>query len=266
MGAPVSRSVLLALTAFLALAPVAAAGGSAPVKSVQITATAAPWMELGSHVSITGSVKPNAAGRGLAHQQRTARGWATLATKTVKGSSCGVIAPPKDPGTATYRVVAAKGGPFAGNSAPVVVHVYHWSYLSDIYTRPFAGDLITDPNSAGKVNYEHDITMDAGCYNAWNGDAWADYILNKQYQEFTATVALDDAAPGNSTATWSVWGGGKVLASGSLTNGSVDHVKLSVANMYRLRLRINVPDPTGAAGCGTSFTQVVFGNPAILGP
>jgi hypothetical protein len=251
----------------LVLAPVAAAGGSAPVKSVQITASAAPpWMEVGSHVSIAGSVKPNATGLGLALQQRTAGGWTTVATKTVTGSSFTFLAQPKDPGTATYRVVAAKGGPFAGNSAPVVVRVYHWSYLSDIYTRPFAGDLMTDPNSAGKVSYQHDITMDAGCYNAWNGDAWADYILNKQYQEFTATIALDDAAPGNSTATWSVWGGGTVLASGSLTNGAVNHVKVSVANMYRLRLRINVPDPTGAAGCGTSFTQVVFGNPEILGP
>jgi hypothetical protein len=28
---------------------------------------------------------------------------------------------------------------------------------------------------------------------------------------------------------------------------------------------LNVPDPTGAAGCGTSYTQVVFGNPQILG-
>ena len=79
-------------------------------------------------------------------------------------------------------------------------------------------------------------------------------------------MALDDAAPQNSTATWSVWGGGKVLASGSLTNGAVNQVKVSVANMYRLRLRINVPDPTGAAGCSSNFTQVVFGNPEILGP
>jgi hypothetical protein len=39
-----------------------------------------------------------------------------------------------------------------------------------------------------------------------------------------------------------------------------------VADMYRLRLRIHVPDPTGAAGCSSNFTQVVFGNPEILGP
>ena len=161
---------------------------------------------------------------------------------------------------------AAKAGSVAGNSAPIVVRVYHWSYLSDQYTRPFAGDLMTDPNTAHGVSYDHVITMDAGCYNAWNGDAWVDYILNKRYQLFTATVALSDAAPQNSTATWSVWGGGKVLASGSLVNGAVNQVKVSVANMYRLRLKINVPDPTGAAGCSSNFTQVVFGNPEILGP
>ena len=162
--------------------------------------------------------------------------------------------------------MAAKAGSVAGNSAPIVVRVYHWSYLSDQYTRPFAGDLMTDPNTAHGVSYDHVITMDAGCYNAWNGDAWVDYILNKRYQLFTATVALSDAAPQNSTATWSVWGGGKVLASGSLVNGAVNQVKVSVANMYRLRLKINVPDPTGAAGCSSNFTQVVFGNPEILGP
>lgn len=25
--------------------------------------------------------------------------------------------------------------------------------------------------------YDHAVTMDPGCYNAWNGDAWVDYIL-----------------------------------------------------------------------------------------
>ncbi len=261
-----SLTVLLAALALGAFVPSAFAGGTTPAKTVQITASAAPWMELGSHVSITGSVKPNPAGLDLALQQRTAGGWATVATKTVTGTSFGFLVKPKDPGSATFRVVAAKAGSVAGNSAPIVVRVYHWSYLSDQYTRPFAGDLMTDPNTAHGVSYDHVITMDAGCYNAWNGDAWVDYILNKRYQLFTATVALSDAAPQNSTATWSVWGGGKVLASGSLVNGAVNQVKVSVANMYRLRLKINVPDPTGAAGCSSNFTQVVFGNPEILGP
>lgn len=256
----------LAASVSLVLVAVAAAGGSAPVKTVRITATAAPSAELGGQVAISGSVAPNTTALGLALQQRTTSGWTTVATNTVTGSSFHFLTRPKTAGTATYRVVAVKGGPFAGNSAPVVVKVYRWSYLSDMYTRPFAGDLMTDPNSAGGVSYAHNITMDAGCYNAWNGDAWVDYILDKRYQEFTANVALDDAAPQNSTATWSVWGGGKVLDSGSLTGGTVDKVKVSVAGMYRLRLRINVPDPTGAAGCGTSFTQVVFGNPQLLGP
>ena len=253
----------LALVALLALAP---AGNSAPAKAVQITASAAPWVVLGGHVGITGSVKPHASGLQVALQQRVGGGWTTVATKTVSGGKFGFLVQPKDPGSVTYRVVPAKGSSFAGGSAPVIVRVLRWSYLSDIYTRPFAGDLITDPNSSHGVEYDHVITMDAGCYNAWNGDAWADYILNKRYEQLTATVALDDAAPQGATATWSIWGGGKVLASGSLTNGSVDHVKVSVEGMYRLRLKINVPDPTGAAGCSPTFTQVVFGNPQVLGP
>ena len=36
--------------------------------------------------------------------------------------------------------------------------------------------------------------------------------------------------------------------------------------MYRVRLRINVPDPNNAAGCGINFTQVVFGDAQVLGP
>jgi hypothetical protein len=258
--------VPLVLLALLAFAPAAGAGGSAPVQTVQITAAAvAPWVVAGDGVAITGSVKPHAAGLGLALQQRIAESWTTVATKTVAGNTFRFIARPKDPGNATFHVIALKGGPFAGNSGTVAVKVLQWSYLSDIYTRPFAGDLITDPNKAHGVEYDHVITMDAGCYNAWNGDAWADFILNRSYQQFTATVALDDAAPQGSAATWSVWGGGKVLAHGSLTNSTVQQLNVSVAGMYRLRLKINVPDPTGAAGCGMNFTQVVFGNPQVLG-
>ncbi len=34
----------------------------------------------------------------------------------------------------------------------------------------------------------------------------------------------------------------------------------------RLQLRINVPDPTGAAGCSAFFPKVVFGDAQWLGP
>lgn len=259
-------AVPLALFALLALASAAAAGGSAPVKTVRITAAAAaPWVVAGSRVGITGSVSPSPAGLLLALQQRTDGAWTTVATKDVAGTAFSFVVRPKDPGTATFRVVAVNSGT-TGSSPPVGVKVLEWTYLSDQYARPFAGDLITDPNSGHGVEYDHVISMDAGCYNAWNGDAWVDYILNKRYEQFTATVSLDDAAPQNSTATWSVWGGGQVLAHGSLTNGAVQQVKVSVAGAYRLRLKINVPDPTGAAGCGEQFTQVVFGNPQLLGP
>jgi len=272
MGAPSRKARVhrfptapLALFTLLALAPAAGAEGSAPVKTVQITAEAPPSVVLGSRLGITGSVEPRVGSLELALEERTGRGWKIVATKSVTGGSFSFRARPQDPGPATFRVSAAGGGSVAGASPPVVVKVLHWSYLSDIYARPAAGDLITDPSSAHGVTYDHVIAMDAGCYNAWNGDAWVDYILNKRYQQFTATVALDDAAPQGATATWSIWGGGQVLAHGGLTNGTVQQVKVSIAGMYRLRLRINVPDPTGAAGCGSSYTQVVFGNPQILG-
>ena len=162
--------------------------------------------------------------------------------------------------------MAAKAGSVAGNSAPIVVKVYHWSYLSDQYTRPFAGDLMTDPNTAHGVSYDHVITMDAGCYNAWNGDAWVDYILNKRYQLLHRDRGPRRRRTAELDRDVERLGRREGARLGKPANGAVNQVKVSVANMYRLRLKINVPDPTGAAGCSSNFTQVVFGNPEILGP
>jgi NPCBM/NEW2 domain len=268
MAAPTLRSLsasCLVLTV-LALAQLAQAGGNAPERAVEITAKAAPWTVLGSRVAITGSVKPHAAGLGLTLEQRAGGVWTAVDSKSVTGATFSFLTKPKDTGRAIYRVVAAKGGSYSGDSPAVVVNVFRWSYLSDLYARPFAGDLITEPNTSHGVEYDHAVTMDAGCYNAWNGDAWVDYILDRKYELFTATVGLDDAAPTGATASYSVFGGGKILASGSLTNGTTDKIRVPLDGMYRVRLRINVPDPTGAAGCGTNLTQVVFGDAQVLGP
>jgi hypothetical protein len=137
-------------------------------------------VEAGGSVVITGSVAPHAGGLALALQQRSSGGGTTVATRPSVGGTFSFIARPGSAGPAAFRVVAAKGAPLAGGSAPVPVEVLRWSYLADIYTRPFAGDLINDPGKAHGVEYDHPITLGAGCYNAWGGDAWVDYILNRR--------------------------------------------------------------------------------------
>ncbi|HUY72533.1 MAG TPA: NPCBM/NEW2 domain-containing protein [Gaiellaceae bacterium] len=129
-----------------------------------------------------------------------------------------------------------------------------------------AGELSTDPIVSNGVTHNHPVALDAGCYNAWGGDAWVDYVLGTRYELFTATVGLPDSARAGSTASFRVLGDGKTLASGNLVPGSSTKIKLSLSGISRLRLFSNVPGPTGAAGCGNYFLQVVFGDAQVLGP
>jgi hypothetical protein len=163
-------------------------------------------------------------------------------------------------------VTTAQGSSFTGTSAPVPVQVLEWTFLGNLFVRPDAGDLNTDPAMSDGVAYKDPVVLDAGCYNAWGGDAWVDYDLGRHYQTFTATVGLGDTDLLNGAATFRVDGDGKTLASGSLVPGMSTKVSISLSGVSKLRLFSNVPDPTGAAGCGNYFLQVVFGNAQVLGP
>jgi len=262
-----ARPLTAAVTAWalLALAPHAGAA------NVTIQASAAPWVVEGGHLAVTGRVSPHPAGLELTLQQRRGTGWVSVADVGVRSDGAfAFTARPAAPGVAVYRVVTEKGTSFAGASGSVPVRVLHWAYIDTIdafgYVVPLSGDLTTGPIDSGGVHYDHDVSLDAGCYNQWNGSAWIDYILQGQYELFTATIGLDDAAPAGSTATYSIIGGGRKLASGSLVSGSSTKLRIPLAGLYRVRLEINVPDPTHAAGCSSSFTHVVFGNAELLGP
>jgi len=260
-------AVALPVAALLALAPVAA--GSPRAQAAKIDAAAASWTIVRGHVGISGSVTPHPTGLQVALQQRRGSGWLPVGTAAVRSDGrFSFVAHPERVGLATYRVVGAN---FAGASARVPVRVLHWVYVESVptfaYSPPFSGEVTSDPIVSNGVRYTHPISMDAGCYNQWGGDAWVDYPLERQYELFTATVGLDDAAPAGSTATFNVIGGdGKKLASGSLATGSSTKIRVSVSGEYRLRLRINVPDPYNAAGCATTYTKVVFGDAELLGP
>jgi len=257
--------VALPVAVLLAFVP-AAAGGS---QANRIAATAAPWAVVGTNVGVRGTVTPHSAGLQVKLQQRQGTGWLTVAATGVRADgSFGLVARPGRVGIATYRVVGAN---FTGESARVPVRVLHWVYVDSVpgfaYAPPISGEVTSEPIESAGVRYEHPVSLDAGCYNQWGGDAWVDYELERQYEFFNATVGIDDSAPPGSTATYDVIGGdGRRLASGSLVSGSATKIHVSLAGEYRLRLRVNVPDPYNAAGCSTTYTKVVFGDAELLGP
>ena len=263
--APLAAAVLVLVLA-------AGAGARTSAKAVRIDASATPWTVLEGRVVISGRVTPHPASIQLTLQQRQGSGWLSVGERAVRADGgFSFAAAPSKLGVATYRVVAAPGTGFVGSSANVPVRVLRWQYVTSIetfaYITPLSGNLTTTAITADGVRWEHPVALDPGCYNQWGGSAWIDYLLERQYKQFSATVGLDDASPANETATFSIVGGdGKKLASGSLVHGSATKVRVSVDGEYRLRLWINVPDPNNAAGCSTYFPHVVFGDAQLLGP
>jgi hypothetical protein len=265
-------SVVPLAAAVLLLTSSGGAGAAQSAKTIRIDASASPWTVVESRVVISGRVTPHPAGIELTLQQRHGSGWLSVGDKPLRADGAfSFVAAPTTPGVAMYRVVTAKGTEYAGASASVPVRVLRWQYVTSIeefaYITPISGNLTTTAITSGGVRYEHPIALDPGCYNQWGGNAWIDYVLERQYKGFSATVGLDDASPVNETATYSVLGGdGKKLASGTLVHGASTKIKVSVDGEYRLRLWINVPDPDNAAGCSTYFPHVVFGDAQLLGP
>jgi hypothetical protein len=189
------------------------------------------------------------------------------ATRIASGGGFSFTAHPKSPGAASFRVVTAKGSAAAGSSPTVVVRMLRWSYLADQYIQsPSGGELTTDPIAIHGVTYQHPVSLDAGCYNPWNGDAWINYPLKGQYETLTATVGIGDTADSATVASFTVFADGKQVAGSNLVYGQAIKLNVPLDGVKRLQLRINVPDPTGAAGCGAFYPKVVFGDAQWLGP
>jgi hypothetical protein len=264
-------SLVVCLAGLLAFA--ADGGASSGSKAVKIAASAAPWVVVGNHVGVRGTVTPHPTGITVTLEQRQGTGWHSVGERPVRSNGTFVfVADPSKLGLTTYRVITNAAG-YVGTSARIPVRVLRWQYVTDIpgfeYVTPTpgSGSLTTDPIVSDGVRYEHPVSLDPGCYNQWGGNAWIDYILQRQYEQFSATVGLDDNASSGATATYVVLGGdGKKLATGGLVPGEATKVKVSVSGEYRLRLWINVPDPNNAAGCSPYFTHVVFGDAQLLGP
>ncbi|HEX4518532.1 MAG TPA: NPCBM/NEW2 domain-containing protein [Gaiellaceae bacterium] len=259
-----ARSLALpaSLLALLALVPAAGASHRAtPAAPVTATATA-PWIVLGSSVGIKGTVSPHPAGTRVTLQKAGSGSWVRVATAGVSaGGGYSFTVKPGASGTATFRVTTT-----GGSSASVPVPVLRWSYLGDVYAHPTVGDLNTETMDVNGASDEHPVALDAGCYNGYYGDAWVDYPLAKKYETLTATMGLGGYVETGSTGSYEVIGAGKTLASGKLVPGASKKISVSLAGLASVRLKINVPDPNDAGGCGLSYTEVVFGNAQVLGP
>jgi len=267
----VSVRLLAFSIAAAVLVPCAAARPSAT--HVTIAASAVPWMVAGDRLGVRGTVTPHPSGIQLTLQQWYGSGWKSLTDGAVRADGGFTFSlRPDKAGSTAFRVVTAKGTDFSGASDRVPVKVFKWSYMGNItafqYVDPLSGEVSLEPNVSNGVHYDHAVSMDAGCYNQWSGSAWADFPLQRLYERFTATVGLGGGATTGSTATYRLVGGdGKQLASGSLTFGApAQKISVSLEGEYRLRMWINVPDPTGAGGCSNQYTQVVFGDAKLLGP
>ena len=260
--------VALSYVGVLAFAPGVAAGRGAAPPPVRITASAEPWVALGGRAALTGSVTPHPAGIQLALQERQGASWVQVAAQAVRADGrFSFTTNPGKPGPATYRVVTAKGASALGTSAAVVVRVLHWTYLGSAYPIGNRGDWSNEPIVANGVRYARPVVLDAGCYNAWGGEARLDYSLRGAYETFTATLGLaDDNDSGRTSlgATYSIVGDDRTLAEGTLMPGTSRRISVSLEGVSRLRLDMN--DPVNTAGCGSLFTKVVFGDAQVLGP
>src|SRR5262249_14479805 len=185
------------------------AGAATSAKAVRIAASASPWTVVESGVVISGNVTPHPAGIELTLQQRHGGGWLSVGDRPVRADGAfSFVAAATKPRLPTYRVVTAKGTEYVGSSASVPVRVLHWQYVTSIeefaYITPISGNITTTAITSGGVRYEHPVALDPGCYNQWDGSAWIDYVLERQYKGFSATVGLDDASPAHQTATHSI--------------------------------------------------------------
>jgi hypothetical protein len=266
-----SRIVVLLVAALVWLVPSADAGRNTTTRTVKITASAPKWTIVRDRLAITGNVTPHLTGVQVTLEQRGDFDWKAIDDQNIRpDGTFSFTAHPKKLGLVTYRVVTTKGTGFSGTSTRLPVRVLHWAYLTSVeafaYVLPISGDVDKAPISANKVLYQHPLSLDAGCYNQWNGSAWIDLPLEQRFEMFTATVALSDNASTASTGTYTLIGAGKTLASGSLAFGESRKIKVSLDGVWRLRVRIKVPDPTGAGGCSGGYTKVVFGDAEVLGP
>jgi hypothetical protein len=256
--------------AFLAFV---SSAGATPARTLKIDASAAPWVVAGKQAVISGTVTPATPGFQLSLQRRAGTSWLSVANKTVAGGSAFSFSEPaSNVGLAIYRVVTTKGASYVGASPSVRVRILHWMSFTgvpqfgDALPAPGDGDLTTASATTGGVTYDNAVSMDAGCYNQSNGNAWLDYMLDRKYEQLTATVGIADGGPAGLTASYSFIGGGRKLVTGTLVTGALQKIKVPLDGIYKLRLEINIPDPYHAAGCSADLEQVVFGDPQILGP
>jgi hypothetical protein len=111
------------------------------------------------------------------------------------------------------------------------------------------------------TTYGHSVVLNPGCQNSDGGDFWIEYDLGKSWSLLTATVGASETDAGDAAFSYTVYGDGRVLASGHATLSQPKSLRVNVRGYLRLRLRISDPASTDRE-CGFSNGphDYVYGN------
>ncbi|WP_299931871.1 hypothetical protein [uncultured Nocardioides sp.] len=243
----------LALTAgSLALAtPTQAAPAKA--RTYKVTAKASTEVAVAKEdvVKIRGRVKPKAAGEKVVLQQRVGnkKKWKSTDKAKVKRNGSYVLKDkPTTPGAREYRVLKpGSRGIKKGYSKTMPVEVYKWEKL--VY-RPSGPRVNVEPAGVliGAEYYGQSLaTTIAGTPSS------VEYTLGRKCTDLRATYALTDSAATGSSGAVTVSADGAVLATHSLSVGTVvaDEV-LDVSDVFRLKVDLSTTaTPAAVAAVAT---------------
>ena len=130
------------------------------------------------------------------------------------------------------------------------------AYLSqmDIVGFDYASSTGVNDQGSYQVNgttYGHSIVLNPGCQNADGGDFWIEYDLGKKWSLLTAKVGASETDAEDAAFSYTVYGDGRVLASGHATLSQPQSLRVNVRGYLRLRLMISDPGSTERE-CGFS--------------
>lgn len=130
------------------------------------------------------------------------------------------------------------------------------AYLSQMNIVGFDYASSTGVNDQGSYSidgatYGHSVVLNPGCQNGDGGDFWIEYDLGKSWSLLTATVGASDTDADDAAFSYTVYGDGRVLASGHATLSRPESLRVNVSGYLRLRLMISDPASTNRE-CGFS--------------
>ncbi len=143
------------------------------------------------------------------------------------------------------------------------------AYLSNMNIVGFDYASGTGTNDQGSyaisgTTYGHSIEMDPGCQNSDGGDFWIEYDLGRKWSKFTSTVGPLETDASDAAFSYTVYGDGRVLATGSAALAQPRRLRVNVSGYLRLRLLITDPQsPNRECGFVNGTYDYIWGNATL---